>query len=231
MPAPAKGARPASGNTGASTDAAPAGVNDAPSSAGSDPAATGAAAKGAVPVATALPVSAGIHAPAATAAAPAVAATNAINPAPLAAQAIGRPPDTTPRSVAEPPASAASAYLEEPAQAKTAPQPVRAVSLEFTPDGMSDVKMRLSEHGGEVHISLHSTDSSLTGRIHEGVHDLVGSLSSAGYDAEAWTPGQGRQQQQQRQDENPQQPRPDPSSADGADDFGALFEQPIQEAS
>jgi len=106
-------------------------------------------------------------------------------------------------------------------------QPLRSVSLEFTPDGAGDIRLRLSERAGEVHISLHSADPSLSGRIHEGIHDLVGSLSSAGYDADAWTPGQGRQQQRHA-DENPRKRR---SESSGTGAFRGILQQPVQEIS
>jgi hypothetical protein len=113
------------------------------------------------------------------------------------------------------------------AERADATQPLRTVSLEFTPDGSNDVRLRLTEHSGEVRISLHSSDPSLSGRLHEGIHDLVGSLSTAGYDAEAWTPGQSRQQQRQPED-SPKRKRTD-SSGSGADDFSGILQQPVQE--
>jgi hypothetical protein len=60
------------------------------------------------------------------------------------------------------------------------------------------------------------------------VHDLVGSLSSAGYEAEAWTPGQG-QQGSQREPEQRRNRRADSEEAGEA--FGDVFQQPIQEIS
>jgi len=111
------------------------------------------------------------------------------------------------------------------------PQPLRNVSLEFTPDGASDVRLRVSERSGEVHISLHSSDPSLSGRLHEGIHDLVGSLSSAGYDAEAWTSDQGRQNQRQREDadESPKKRHGDSSGTGRAEVFSSILQQPIRE--
>jgi hypothetical protein len=104
-------------------------------------------------------------------------------------------------------------------------QQIKSVSLEFAPDGMGDVRLRVTERAGEVHISLHSTDASLSGKLHEGVHDLVGSLSTAGYDAEAWTPGQGHQGSQQQQEQRkPQHPQADEA---GAEEFSGMFDQPI----
>jgi hypothetical protein len=67
---------------------------------------------------------------------------------------------------------------------------------------------------------LHSSDPLLTGRLHEGVHDLVGSLTHAGYDAEAWTPGQQRQNRDQTP---PPRKRPNGPSA-ATQDFAGLLQ-------
>jgi len=119
---------------------------------------------------------------------------------------------------------------EEPIaeQAKTQ-QPIRSLALEFTPDGMGDIKVRLSERAGDVHISLHGTDASLASRVREGVSDLVGSLSKAGYDAEAWTPGQGRQNQRQEHDQR--KPAPYKSGGTDTEEFNGILQQPLQEIS
>jgi hypothetical protein len=107
---------------------------------------------------------------------------------------------------------------------------LRSLAIEFSPDGAGDIKVRLSERAGDVHISLHGTDPSLAGRVREGVGDLVGSLSKAGYDAEAWTPGQGRQNQRQQPDQR--QPARDSSfRGPDAEEFSGIFQQPIQEIS
>jgi hypothetical protein len=112
---------------------------------------------------------------------------------------------------------------------KEAEKSLKSVSLEFTPDGAGDVRLRVTERAGEVHISLHSSDPALSGRLHEGVHDLVGSLTGAGYDAQAWEPGQGggRQQQEPREEQR-QQYNATPEAGD--EDFNGIYEQvPIQE--
>jgi hypothetical protein len=126
-----------------------------------------------------------------------------------------------------PPAPATPVREEPPTVAGKSQVPMRSLSLEFTPDGARDIKVRLSEKGGDVHISLHGTDPALAGRLREGVGDLVGSLSKAGYDAEAWTPGRERQNQQ-RQAEPPKAPRSKSGRA-GAQDFRGIFEPAIQE--
>jgi hypothetical protein len=132
---------------------------------------------------------------------------------------------------AKPETQAGSASLREESmtgQTKTQ-QPIRSLALEFTPDGAGDIKVRLSERGGDVHISLHGTDPSLAGRVREGVDDLVGSLSRAGYDAEAWTPGQGRQNQREESDQR-KPPRATSGGTD-AEEFSGILQQPLQEIS
>ena len=106
---------------------------------------------------------------------------------------------------------------------------MRSLSLEFTPDGSHDIKLRLSERGGDVHISVHGTDASLAGRLREGVGDLVGTLSKAGYDAEAWTPDHGRQNQRPPQEQR--KARRDDSGGTTAEEFSGILQQPIQEIS
>jgi hypothetical protein len=146
-------------------------------------------------------------------------------PVPVEHRGVAEPPR---QSAPERPAPVASAHLAnepEPAKADTN-QPLRTLSLEFAPDGASDVRLRLSEHAGEVHISLHSSDPSLSGRLHEGIHDLVGSLSTAGYDAEAWTPSQGRQQQRQPEDSPKKR---EGKSGSGGEVFSGILQQPVRE--
>ncbi len=88
---------------------------------------------------------------------------------------------------------------QEPVPAeKTPTQAVRTVALEFAPDGAGDVRVRVAERGGEVHVSLHSADPSVVRSLRDGATDLAGILASAGYDARAWTSGR-------RQDENAHQ--------------------------
>jgi hypothetical protein len=78
--------------------------------------------------------------------------------------------------------------------------PVRAVAIEFRPDGVHDVRVRLAEHAGEVHVSVHSADPEVTQNLREGVTGLTATLAQAGYDARAWTPDQGQKQQQPREE-------------------------------
>jgi hypothetical protein len=112
--------------------------------------------------------------------------------------------------------------LEEPPRHHDAAQPVRAVSLEFSPDGAGDVKLRVSERAGDVHITLHSADPSLSGRLHAGVNDLIGSLSHAGYEAEAWTAGQGQRQHREPEERRSRRPGWD---VPGGEAFGGVMQQ------
>lgn len=144
---------------------------------------------------------------------------------PIAAPA----PMTATDAKPEPPAGSAPLRQESLADQTRTQQPIRSLALEFTPDGAGDIKVRLSERAGDVHISLHGTDPSLAGRVREGVSDLVGSLSKAGYDAEAWTPGQGRQNPRQESEQR-KPPRPTSGGAD-AEEFSGILQQPLQEIS
>jgi len=105
----------------------------------------------------------------------------------------GVPRNDAPR----PPATAPEATAAE----KPAAQPLKSVSLEFTPDGAREVRVRLSERAGEVHVSLHSSDPAVTKNLRDGVTDLATVLANAGYDAKAWTSGRQQQQNPQQQDE------------------------------
>jgi hypothetical protein len=211
----------------------------------------------AVPTPQAVPMEKGEPAPPKTAApqsepAPQVTHSTAAQPAPPTPESIpapARPPiaqshpvivaptpqapsaQAHPAPKSAPPPSPVS-HLEElaPDDPKQQAQPLRSLSLEFTPDGAQDVRLRLAERAGDVHISLHSTDPALSGRLSDGVHDLVGNLSSAGYDAQAWTPQQGREDNQ-RQFEDQRKGRRNSSPEQEAEEFGGLMQQPVQEVS
>lgn len=101
------------------------------------------------------------------------------------------------------------------------------MSLEFTPDGGRDIRLRVVERGGEVHVSLHSTDNGLTDRLREGVQDLAGALINAGYDAEAWTPQDNPRRQQP--EDSLELPRRRSQSTTQDEDFAGLLGNPIQE--
>ena len=140
---------------------------------------------------------------------------------------------TAPQAKADaPPTPTSSARAEDlPDSGKPQQQPLRSMSLEFTPDGARDVRVRLSERGGDVHISLHSTDAALSGRLRDGVQDLAGALNHAGYNADAWASGRDdRQQQQQQRDADQQQRQQRRSPNDADNDFSGMMRQTNQEA-
>lgn len=137
------------------------------------------------------------------------------------ASTIGREEKAEARTISAPPKEETT--IDQP---KTQ-QPIRSLALEFAPEGAGDIRVRLSERAGDVHISLHGTDPSLAGRVREGVGDLVGSLSRAGYDAEAWTPGQHREGRR----EQPDQRKTFHRTPGDEEEFSGMLQQPIQEIS
>lgn len=129
----------------------------------------------------------------------------------------------------EPPKAPAAATPQSAAE-KAPAQPVKSVALEFTPDGARDVKVRLSERGGEVHVSVHSTDPSVTKNLRAGVTDLASVLEHAGYDAKTWAGGRQQQENpQQQQQETPQ--RRNSRTALATEQFDNILQQPNQENS
>lgn len=152
-----------------------------------------------------------------------------ISPVPIPANEVVPGPRLQPDSRPEPAPSHATAPETEPARPDAA-QPLRSLSLEFAPEGAGDLRLRLSERSGEVHISVHSSDPSWSGRLHEGIHDLVGSLANAGYDADAWTPSQGQQQQQHRQPEDNSGSRQKNGSGGEGGYFGSLLQLSSEES-
>ncbi len=105
-----------------------------------------------------------------------------------------------------------------PEKAQTAQ--VKSLSLEFTPDGARDVRVRIAERAGEVHVSLHSSDPGVARDLRSGAADLGGALTQAGYDAQTWT--SGRQQQNPQQPREEQQQRRD-SANTGTENFDGLM--------
>jgi hypothetical protein len=168
-----------------------------------------------------------------------VTAASASSSAPVSGAPAAVPANTpgqTPQHALPPKADAAPTSAPSHAQelaedGKTQPQQLRSVSLEFTPDGAQDVRVRLQERGGDVHISLHSTDPALSGRLRDGVEDLAGALSNAGYNADAWASGGGRQQQQQREAEQQRQPQRRNDQNAAGNEFSGMMQQTNQETS
>jgi hypothetical protein len=163
--------------------------------------------------------------------------SHAAAPAPVVAAPATSPdqnPQPAPQTSAQnAPAAGSVAHVQELADAaKPQQQPIRSMSLEFTPDGAQDVRVRLTERGGDVHISLHSTDAALNGRLRDGVEDLAGTLNNAGYNADAWASGrENRQQNQQQQRDAEQQQRQQRRNPNDSDNqFGGMMQQTNQEA-
>lgn len=109
---------------------------------------------------------------------------------------------------------------------KNVAQPLRSVALEFTPDGTRDVRVRLSERAGEVHVSLHSTDPSITKGLRDGVTDLASVLAHAGYDAKTWTPG-GQPQDNPQPREAPAPRRRSTNSSAVAESFDGVLQHGV----
>jgi hypothetical protein len=121
----------------------------------------------------------------------------------------------------------------EPPRPVTAPEPmppekasslpVKSLALEFTPDGARDVRVRLSERAGEVHVSLHSSDPVMTRNLRDGVTDLASVLAHAGYDARAWT--SGRQQQESRHQQEEKTPARRNETSSEAENFEGMLQE------
>jgi hypothetical protein len=160
---------------------------------------------------------------------PQVATAKNQDGAALAAPAGGFAPETRPKAEVRPAAQPTHIPAPETELPRNdSAQPLRSLALEFTPDGAGDLRLRLSERGGEVHVSLHSSDPSWSGRLHEGIHELVGSLATAGYDAEAWTPSQGQQQQHRQPEDNPGNRKQNGTGGETGQ-FAGLFQQTSEE--
>ncbi len=119
----------------------------------------------------------------------------------------------------QPPASAHEPLLPD----KVPTQTLRSLSLEFAPDGARDVRVRLSERAGEVHVSLHSADPSIAKNLRDGVTDHTSMLAQAGYDARSWT---SRRQQQESSQEREEQKTPKQEQLSGEGGFGGILQQP-----
>lgn len=65
---------------------------------------------------------------------------------------------------------------------------VRDISLKLTSKDQAPVQLRLSERGGELHVSVRTPDAGLTRGLRDGLSELVGHLEHNGYRAESWQP-------------------------------------------
>ena len=104
-----------------------------------------------------------------------------------------------PAPAASPTASAhAASRSETPAasQPEPAPEPKPAataaaahdIKLELK-DGNQRVEVRLTERGGDIHVSVRTPDARLSGAMREELPALTAKLEQSGFRAEAWQPG------------------------------------------
>ena len=105
-------------------------------------------------------------------------------------------------------------------------QQMRTFSLEFSPEGAAgdpsrDVRLHVTQRSGDVHISVDSNDALLSNKLRDGVEDLVGHMTQAGYEADAWSQGGG----ERRRAPEPE-PETKPVIKDATD--GIAFEQIFQ---
>lgn len=115
--------------------------------------------------------------------APEAESTAASMPAVMATTVSQEPPSTTP-----PAPQAGSPHLAEAELSEPPAQPVsRDVSLHLG-DGQTNVDIRMAERGGEIRVTVQTSDHDLANSMRGDLPDLVGKLRQAGYQAEAWRP-------------------------------------------
>lgn len=56
-------------------------------------------------------------------------------------------------------------------------------------DGQNNVDVRMAERGGEIRVTVQTTDHELASSLRTDLPDLVGKLRQSGFQAEAWHPG------------------------------------------
>jgi hypothetical protein len=102
---------------------------------------------------------------------------------------------TTPRMESSPlPVPAATPAASRPVQTALPEPPARSVtplkdlSLQLTQPGNERVDVRVTQQGGEVHVSVHSSDNSLNVGLRQGLSDLQNRLEENGYRSEMWKP-------------------------------------------
>ena len=114
----------------------------------------------------------------------------------LASAATATEPSAEPNaapSPAAPLAATASHRAETPASpAESLPKasaPLKDISLQVSQPGRERVDVRVVQQGSEVHVSVHSSDASLTSGLRQGLSDLQSRLEENGYRSETWRPG------------------------------------------
>jgi hypothetical protein len=130
--------------------------------------------------------------------------TNAVPPPPV--------PDREPLAPNNPCESGNSLAPPVAAPSQAASQPVsHDVALRLD-DGQNNVDIRLAERGGEIRVTVHTSDRDLAGTLRADLPDLVGKLRQSGFQAEAWRPVLASQ--------------PDSSRRGGSDDRGDPQDSP-----
>lgn len=111
------------------------------------------------------------------------------------AEAAGSTASARNSSAAKAPESEHAPQFMEPQDenAKPSGERVNDVSLRLTGKDQSPVQVRLTERGGELHVSVRTQDAGLTHGLRDGLSDLVGRLEHSGYRAETWQPANNRQ--------------------------------------
>ena len=88
-------------------------------------------------------------------------------------------------------APASPAHIEPPAPpaAHRPTEPVRDIELTISGRGPERVDVRVAERGGEVRVTVHTSEGRLNASLREGLGELTGRLADRGFRAETWYPG------------------------------------------
>ncbi len=81
---------------------------------------------------------------------------------------------------------APSALAESQAKGST---PIKNISLQVNQPGSERIDVRVVQQGGEVHVSVHTGDATMTTGLRQGLSDLQSRLEENGYRSEMWRPG------------------------------------------
>lgn len=65
-----------------------------------------------------------------------------------------------------------------------------AISVRLTDAGDARVELKVTEHSGEVRVSVRTADADLAGSLRENLGDLVHKLEQSGFRADTWNPSQ-----------------------------------------
>ena len=126
---------------------------------------------------------------------PAKAEANLSLPQPMAPPQQPAPTHAAPSSAPSNPSPAArmEPVVEAPAQPPTNPRDI-TVRVPDSTDRGTDV--RFVERGGEIHVSVRTSDAEVAQTLRGGLSDFVGRMEHTGIRAEVWRPGQDAAQSQ-----------------------------------